>query len=63
MPVIIPHYQQAVVCHRAAMLGANAASETTGGPTKDLCAIIRQMSKLYTNDHEHGWERKLLSEI
>ncbi|KIN03021.1 hypothetical protein OIDMADRAFT_18506 [Oidiodendron maius Zn] len=62
MPVIIPHYQQAAVCHGVAMLGAKAASQTTGGPTKDLCAIIRQMSKPGTqiDTMEHGWERKLL---
>ena len=62
MPVIIPHYQQAAVCHGAAMLGAKAASAMTGGPTKDLWAIIRQMSKPGTqiDPTEHGWERKLL---
>ncbi|KUL88140.1 hypothetical protein ZTR_04145 [Talaromyces verruculosus] len=37
IPVLIPRYVQAAVCHGAAMLGAKAASADGEGKTEDLC--------------------------
>ncbi|KAJ5895465.1 hypothetical protein N7495_007156 [Penicillium taxi] len=45
MPVIIPQYIHAAVCHGAAMLGAKAASADKHGKTEDLWAIMDRMSK------------------
>ena len=46
MPVVIPKYVHAAVCHGAAMLGAKAASaDTATGKTKDLWSIMDSMSK------------------
>ncbi|KAI5307384.1 hypothetical protein KEM56_004037 [Ascosphaera pollenicola] len=45
MPLIIPQYVSAAVCHGAAMLGAKAASATSNGTTKDLWKIMDLMSK------------------
>ncbi|OAX82149.1 hypothetical protein ACJ72_03505 [Emergomyces africanus] len=45
MPVIIPRYVHAAVCHGAAMLGAKAASADEKGKTEDLWDIMDRMSK------------------
>ncbi|KAJ5187255.1 hypothetical protein N7449_010249 [Penicillium cf. viridicatum] len=45
MPVIIPEYVHAAVCHGAAMLAAMAASQGSGEKSKDLWSIMTQMSK------------------
>ncbi|KPI42213.1 uncharacterized protein AB675_9545 [Cyphellophora attinorum] len=45
MPVIIPRYVHAAVCHGAAMLGAKAASADRNGITEDLWTIMDRMSK------------------
>jgi FGGY-family pentulose kinase len=45
IPVLIPRYVQAAVCHGAAMLGAKAASADGEGRTEDLWAIMDKMSK------------------
>lgn len=45
MPVLIPRYVHAAVCHGAAMLGAKAASAGPGGKTEDLWDIMDRMSK------------------
>lgn len=45
MPVIIPRYVHAAVCHGAAMLGAKAASADRSGKTEDLWTIMDRMSK------------------
>lgn len=45
MPVLIPRYVHAAVCHGAAMLGAKAASAGAGGKTEDLWDIMDRMSK------------------
>lgn len=45
MPVFIPRYVHAAVCHGAAMLGAKAASADGEGKTEDLWAIMDKMSK------------------
>jgi FGGY-family pentulose kinase len=47
IPVIIPQYVTAAVCHGAAMLGAKAASATgeKGEKTEDLWSIMARMSK------------------
>lgn len=45
MPVIIPRYIHAAVCHGAAMLGAKAASSDSEGRTEDLWDIMDRMSK------------------
>lgn len=56
MPVLIPRYVHAAVCHGAAMLGAKAASADSEGKTEDLWEIMDRMSKpgrkvLPTTDH------------
>lgn len=45
MPVLIPRYVHAAVCHGAAMLGAKAASADGSGKTEDLWSIMDRMSK------------------
>jgi FGGY-family pentulose kinase len=45
MPVLIPRYVHAAVCHGAAMLGAKAASADNTGKTEDLWSIMDRMSK------------------
>ncbi len=45
MPVLIPRYSHAAVCHGAAMLGAKAASADPEGRTEDLWNIMDRMSK------------------
>ncbi|KAJ5180753.1 hypothetical protein N7492_003963 [Penicillium capsulatum] len=45
MPVVIPRYIHAAVCHGAAMLGAKAASADTQGVTENLWDIMDRMSK------------------
>ncbi|OJJ46343.1 hypothetical protein ASPZODRAFT_65990 [Penicilliopsis zonata CBS 506.65] len=45
MPVLIPRYVHAAVCHGAAMLGAKAASADSQGKTEDLWDIMDRMSK------------------
>lgn len=45
MPVLIPRYIHAAVCHGAAMLGAKAASADAQGKTEDLWDIMERMSK------------------
>ena len=46
MPVLIPRYVHAAVCHGAAMLGAKAASaDPATGKTEDLWNIMDRMSK------------------
>lgn len=45
MPVLIPRYVHAAVCHGAAMLGAKAASADGEGKTEDLWSIMDKMSK------------------
>lgn len=45
MPVVIPRYIHAAVCHGAAMLGAKAASADEEGKTESLWDIMDRMSK------------------
>jgi FGGY-family pentulose kinase len=46
VPVVIPRYVHAAVCHGAAMLGAKAASaDPRTGKTEDLWKIMDRMSK------------------
>lgn len=45
MPVVIPRYVHAAVCHGAAMLGAKAASADHNGKTENLWSIMARMSK------------------
>ncbi|KAH8429899.1 FGGY-family carbohydrate kinase [Aspergillus melleus] len=45
MPVVLPAYVHAAVCHGAAMLAAVAASKCSEGDSKDLWEIMSQMSK------------------
>ena len=45
MPVVIPRYIHAAVCHGAAMLGAKAASADNQGKTENLWDIMDRMSK------------------
>lgn len=45
MPVVIPRYIHAAVCHGAAMLGAKAASADSQGKTENLWDIMDRMSK------------------
>ncbi|PGH00493.1 hypothetical protein AJ79_08184 [Helicocarpus griseus UAMH5409] len=45
MPVLIPRYVHAAVCHGAAMLGAKAASADAEGKTEELWDIMDRMSK------------------
>lgn len=45
IPVLIPRYVHAAVCHGAAMLGAKAASADKSGKTEDLWSIMDRMSK------------------
>lgn len=58
MPVVVPRYITAAVCHGAAMLGVKAASVNSEGQTADLWDVIDRMSQpgkaFYpsTNAHE-----------
>ena len=45
MPVLIPQYVHAAVCHGAAMLGAKAASADAHGKTASLWDVMDRMSK------------------
>ncbi|EON68496.1 hypothetical protein W97_07706 [Coniosporium apollinis CBS 100218] len=45
MPVVIPRYMHAAVCHGAAMLGAKAATADGTGKTEDLWSVMNRMSK------------------
>ncbi|CAG8407454.1 unnamed protein product [Penicillium salamii] len=45
MPVVLPEYVHAAVCHGAAMLAAMAASKAPGAKSKDLRSVMSQMSK------------------
>ena len=45
MPVLIPQYVHAAVCHGAAMLAAKAASADRNGKTEGLWSIMDRMSK------------------
>ena len=45
MPVVVPRYIEAAVCHGAAMLGAKAASADASGKTEELWSIMDRMSK------------------
>ena len=45
MPVVLPEYVHAAICHGAAMLAAMAASRMPGESSKDLWGIMDQMSK------------------
>jgi FGGY-family pentulose kinase len=45
VPVLIPRYVHAAVCHGAAMLGAKAATADSDGKTEDLWSIMDKMSK------------------
>lgn len=45
MPVVLPEYIHAAVCHGAAMLAAMAATNASGAKSKDLWGIMDQMSK------------------
>jgi FGGY-family pentulose kinase len=45
MPVLIPRYVHAAVCHGAAMLGAKAASADKDSKTEPLWSIMDRMSK------------------
>lgn len=57
MPVVIPRYIHAAVCHGAAMLGVKAASADAHGKTADLWEVIDAMSKpgeaFYPTDDTH----------
>lgn len=63
MPVVVPRYIHAAVCHGAAMLGVKAASVNSEGMTVDLWEVIDAMSKpgevSYPTEDEH--ERALLA--
>jgi FGGY-family pentulose kinase len=45
MPVVVPRYINAAVCHGAAMLGVKAASVNDDGHTVDLWDVIDRMSQ------------------
>ncbi|KAJ5737915.1 uncharacterized protein N7483_003040, partial [Penicillium malachiteum] len=45
MPIVVPEYLHAAVCHGSAMLAAMAASDASGTGSKNLWEIISQMSK------------------
>lgn len=45
LPVVLPQYVHAAVCHGAAMLAAMAASGDSASRSKDLWTIMGQMSK------------------
>ncbi|CAG8084065.1 unnamed protein product [Penicillium salamii] len=57
MPVVIPRYIHAAVCHGAAMLGVKAASVDAKGKTADLWDVIDHMSQpgeaFYPSTDEH----------
>ncbi|PGH28798.1 hypothetical protein GX50_08461 [[Emmonsia] crescens] len=62
MPVLIPRYVHAAVCHGAAMLGAKAASADEKGKTEDLWDIMDRMSKpgKMVKPSTDEYEKKLL---
>ncbi|OJD24635.1 hypothetical protein ACJ73_04002 [Blastomyces percursus] len=62
MPVLIPRYVHAAVCHGAAMLGAKAASADENGKTEDLWDIMDRMSKpgKMVKPSTDEYEKKLL---
>ncbi|KAK2737110.1 hypothetical protein FQN57_000449 [Myotisia sp. PD_48] len=62
MPVFIPRYVHAAVCHGAAMLGAKAASADNEGKTEELWSIMDRMSKPGKAVHptKNNYEKKLL---
>ena len=45
MPVVVPRYVHAAICHGAAMLGVKAASVDEEGKTEDLWDVINRMSQ------------------
>ncbi|XHG03538.1 hypothetical protein AWENTII_006840 [Aspergillus wentii] len=45
IPIVVPEYEHAAVCHGAAMLGVKAASGSDGGEPKDLWSIMGEMSR------------------
>ena len=57
MPVVIPRYIHAAVCHGAAMLAVKAAGASADGKTADLWHVIDAMSKpgeaFYPTDDGH----------
>lgn len=57
MPVVLPRYVHAAVCHGAAMLGVKAASVDASGKTDDLWDVINRMSQpgkaFYPSKNEH----------
>lgn len=57
MPIVLPQYIHAAVCHGAAMLGVKAASARTGKEL-DLWEVIEQMSKPGTTFHPTQDERE-----
>lgn len=63
MPVLIPRYTHAAVCHGAAMLAVKAASTDHDGKSEPLWDIMDRMSKpgkaVYPGKDEH--EKKLLA--
>ena len=63
MPVLIPQYVHAAVCHGAAMLGAKAASADKDGKTEPLWEIMDRMSKpgkaVHPTEDKH--EKELLA--
>lgn len=63
IPVVVPHYVNAAVCHGAAMLGAKAASVDMEGETTDLLEIMDRMSKPGKTSHptKDLYEKSLLS--
>ncbi|CAI7586124.1 unnamed protein product [Penicillium pancosmium] len=57
MPVVVPRYVHAAVCHGAAMLGVKAASVDDKGKTEDLWDVINRMSQpgkaFYPSEAQH----------
>ncbi|KAJ6068944.1 hypothetical protein N7499_010831 [Penicillium canescens] len=62
MPVVVPRYIHAAVCHGAAMLGVKAATMDADGKTVDLWDVIDDMSQsgkaFYPTENKH--EKALL---
>ncbi|KAJ5215667.1 uncharacterized protein N7498_002074 [Penicillium cinerascens] len=63
IPVVIPRYVNAAVCHGAAMLAAKAASIDIEGMTTDLLEIMDRMSKPGKTFHptKNFYEKSLLA--
>lgn len=57
MPVVVPRYIHAAVCHGAAMLGVKAATVDSEGETVDLWDVIDEMSQpgeaFYPTENKH----------